>query len=153
MQHIDYAYTRGMGDSEIETLLREHQTGVLSLAKANEAYGLPLAHYYDGSALYFRLGETDDSRKREFIETTDTACYVVYGTEQLDGFRELDSWSIMVTGTLTDLPPSEHGDFDTAEINRRFSPIRVFDEAIDEIEIVIAKFEIESLTGRITLPE
>jgi len=39
---------------------------------------------------------------------------------------------------------------DTAEINRHFTPIRVFDEAIEDVDIVIAEFVIDTLTGRKT---
>jgi hypothetical protein len=56
----------------------------------------------------------------------------------------------MVTGQLVELPETEHERFDTVEINRHFSPIRVFDEAIDEIEITIVELEIDAITGRHT---
>jgi nitroimidazol reductase NimA-like FMN-containing flavoprotein (pyridoxamine 5'-phosphate oxidase superfamily) len=37
------------------------ETGVLSLARGEEAYAVPLVHYYDGQQLYFRLGRADDT--------------------------------------------------------------------------------------------
>lgn len=151
MEHVEYAYTRGMDDAEIEERLRTAETGVLALSGDGDAYAIPLAHYYDGEGLYFRLGSTEGSTKREFRETTETACYVLYGTEPTDDPRELESWSIVVTGQLVDLPETEHGRFDTAEINRRFSPIRVFDEAIEDIDITIAELDIDTVTGRRTL--
>lgn len=151
MEHIEYAYTRGMNESEVEERLRDTGTGVLALARDNESYAIPLAHYYDGTALYFRLGYTEGSKKHEFVETTDTASYILYEAEPTDDPRELDSWSIMVTGDLIELSEDERTEFDTAEINRRFAPIRIFDESIDEIEITIIKLEPESVTGRITL--
>lgn len=153
MKHVEYTYTRGMDESEVDERLRETGTGVLALSRDGEAYAVPLAHYYDGTALYFRLGHTEGSKKHEFIEATDTACYLLYDAEPTDEPREIDSWSIMATGDLVELPEDERSEFDTAEINRRFAPIRVFDEAIDEIEIVVVKLEIDALTGRITLSE
>ena len=150
MEHIEYAYTHGMDDAEVEERLETAETGVLALADGNDAYAVPLAHYYDGERIYFRMGSTEGSTKREFRETTETACYVLYGTEPTDDPRELDSWSVLVTGRLRELPDSERDRFDTAEINRRFSPIRVFDEAIDEIEITIVELEVETVTGRTT---
>lgn len=150
MEHIEYAYTLGMDDSEIETRLQTAESGVLALARDGDSYAIPLAHYYDGDDLYFRLGAADGSTKREFRETTGTACYVLYGTESTDDPREVDSWSIVVTGQLVELPETEHDRFDTAEINRHFSPIRVFDEAIDDIEITVVKLEIDTITGRRT---
>lgn len=150
MEHIEYAYTRGMDDEEIEERLRTSGTGVLSLSKGNDAYAIPLAHYYDGEGLYFRLGSTDGSRKLGFLETTKTACYVLYGADPTDDPQGLDSWSIIVTGQLVKLPATEHERFDTAEINRHFSPIRVFDEAIEEMEITIVELDIDAITGRKT---
>ena len=150
MKHIEYAYTRGMDSEELEDRLRSAGTGVLALADDGDAYAVPLAHYYDGDGLYFRLGITDDSTKQAFWDNTRTACYVLYGAEPTEDPRGLDSWSILVTGELVELPEAERERFDTAEINRHFSPIRVFDEAIDEIEITIAELDIDIMTGRVT---
>ncbi|QCC47782.1 pyridoxamine 5'-phosphate oxidase family protein [Halobellus limi] len=150
MDNIEYAYTHGMDDAAVEERLETTGTGVLALSEGDDSYAIPLAHYYDGERLYFRLGVTDGSRKGRFLETTDTASYVLYGTADTDDPRGIDSWSVLVTGTLTELPESEHERFDTAEINRAFSPIRVFDEDVEEMEIRIVELEIESITGRQT---
>ncbi|WP_280536668.1 pyridoxamine 5'-phosphate oxidase family protein [Halopenitus sp. POP-27] len=150
MEHVEYAYTTGMDDAEVEERLQTAETGVLALSDTGEAYAIPLAHYYDGNGLYFRLGVTEGSTKQAFRETTETACYVLYGAEPTDDPRGLDSWSIIVRGQLHELPETEHERFDTAEINRHFSPIRVFDEAIEDTEISIVKLEIDTITGRHT---
>ena len=150
MKHIEYAYTHGMDSDEIEARLRSAETGVLSLSRDNDAYAVPLAHYYDGAGLYFRIGSTAGSTKRAFREATETACYVLYGVEETDEPEELESWSIHITGQLDQLPEDEYDRFDTAAINRHFSPIRVFDEAIDDIEITIVKLDIDTITGRST---
>lgn len=149
MKHIEYAYTRGMDKEELENRLRTAETGVLALADDGDAYAVPLAHYY-GDGLYFRLGITDDSTKQAFWDNTQTACYVLYGAEPTENPRGLDSWSIIVTGELVELPEAEHEMFDTAEINRHFSPIRVFDEAIEDIEITVAELDIDTMIGRVT---
>lgn len=142
-----------MDDSEIEDHLEAAESGVLALSDDGDAYAIPLDHYYDGDELYFRLGKTEGSTKREFYETTETACYVLYGIEPTDDPQELDSWSIVITGQLVELPETEHERFDTAEINRHFSPIRVFDEAIDDVEITLVRLEIDTITGRRTPEE
>jgi len=150
MEHIEYAYTQGMDAAETEARLRSADTGVLSLSRGNDAYAIPLAHYYDGERLYFRFGSTEGSTKRAFLETTEMACYVVYGTDTTDNPNEIESWSVVVTGRLTELPDDEYEAFDTAAINRRFSPIRVFDEAIEDIDVEIIRLDIETITGRST---
>lgn len=151
MQHIEYTDTIGMDDSEVEDRLLTTDTGVLSLARDGEAYAIPLAHYYDGERLYFRLGDAEGSKKRSFWEATETACYALYGAEPTDDPRGLDSWSVIATGRLVELPESEHERFDTAEINRQFAPLRVFGEAVEDLEVVILEFEVETITGRRTL--
>lgn len=150
MDHVEYAYTCAMDADAIEERLHASETGVLSLSRDNDAYAIPLAHYYDDEALYFRFGLTDTNTKREFLETTETACYVLYDTELTDDPDGMESWSVHITGRLVTLPQSEYGLVDTAEINRRFSPIRVFDEAIEDIEIAIVKLEIDTMNGRAT---
>jgi nitroimidazol reductase NimA-like FMN-containing flavoprotein (pyridoxamine 5'-phosphate oxidase superfamily) len=150
MEHINYTYTTGMSEAAVADRLNEVETGVLALSNDGDAYAVPVAHYYDGDGLYFRLGITEGSRKRAFIRNTETATYLLYDTEATDAPRELDSWSILITGTLRELPEERHSEFDTAEINRRFSPIRVFDGNVDEIEISVFEFEIDAITGRKT---
>jgi nitroimidazol reductase NimA-like FMN-containing flavoprotein (pyridoxamine 5'-phosphate oxidase superfamily) len=124
MKHVEYAYTSGMDDSKIEDRLQTAETGVLALAGDDDAYAVPLAHYYDGDSLY--------------------------GAEPTDDPRGLDSWSIVVTGQLVELPETERERFDTADINRHFSPIRVFDEAIEDIEIAVVGLDIDTIIGRYT---
>lgn len=150
MDHVEFAYTHGMDGDEVDERLHESGTGVLCLARDNDAYAIPVAHHYDGDQLYFRLGITDGSTKQAFLATTDTACYVLFGTEPTDDPREIDSWSIMITGPLTPIEDPAIKGFETADINRYFSPIRVFDEGIDEIEIMIVALDIETITGRTT---
>ncbi|MEF8799605.1 MAG: pyridoxamine 5'-phosphate oxidase family protein [Halolamina sp.] len=150
MEHIEYAYTSGMDDTEIDDRLRTTDTGVLALADDSDAYAIPVAHYYDGEDLFFRFGLTEGSRKRDYWDATETVSYVIYGAEPTEDPRELDSWSLIITGHLVELSETERERFDTAEINRDFTPIRVFDEAIEEIDITIAKLEMETITGRVT---
>ena len=150
MEHVEYAYTTGMSEAAIEERLQTADTGVLALCADGTSRAIPLAHYYDGEGLYFRLGKTDGSEKWAALDQTETATYVVYGTEPTDDPNELESWSVHITGKPRELPDTEHERFDTAEINRRFSPIRVFDESIDDIEIAIVELDIDSMTGRAT---
>ncbi|GAB3034033.1 pyridoxamine 5'-phosphate oxidase family protein [Natronobiforma cellulositropha] len=150
MDHVEYAYTYGMDDATVDERLRTSQTGVLSLSKDSDTYAIPLAYFYDGENLYFRLGSTGESKKREFLETTETASFVLYDTEPTTSPDELESWSILVTGRLNEVPKSAHDRFDTATINRDFTPARVFDEAIEDIELTIVELEIETMTGRST---
>jgi nitroimidazol reductase NimA-like FMN-containing flavoprotein (pyridoxamine 5'-phosphate oxidase superfamily) len=150
MDNVEYAYTCGMSEDDIEHRLQSTRTGVLALCADADARAVPLAHYYDGDGLYFRLGKTDDSEKWDAIGHTASATYVVYDAEPTDGPDELTSWSIHATGPVRELSESEYDRFDTAEINRRFAPIRIFEERIDDVDIAIVELTIETLTGRET---
>jgi nitroimidazol reductase NimA-like FMN-containing flavoprotein (pyridoxamine 5'-phosphate oxidase superfamily) len=150
MDNVEYAYTSGMSEEEVEARLAAATTGVLALCDDGDSRAIPLAHYYDGEHLYFRLGKTEGSEKWEAMQSPGVVTYVVYGTVPTEGPEEFDSWSIHVTGRLRELPEAEHGRFDTAEINEEFAPIRVFDEAIEDIDIAIVELTVETIAGRTT---
>jgi len=146
MDHVDFTYTAGMDHDDVEERLREAETGVLSLVDGDDAYGVPLAHYYDGGdALLFRLGRDDDSEKIAAIESTGRACFVVY-----DYASTTESWSVLARGELRRVPADDPR-YEDAEINRHFPDLRVFDEAIDEVEVVLYELRMDEVTGRETL--
>ncbi len=147
MKHESFAYTRGMDEQEITDLLAETRTGVLALADGNEAYAIPIAHAIVSDELILRLGITETSEKRRFLDTTRTACYVVYDTQETGSPTELESRSVLLTGTLERVTDT---DYDAASINRRFPPIRVFSEDIESVEIEMYRFAVETRLGRIT---
>lgn len=150
MDEVEWAYTRGMTDDEVSRRLQESETGVLALARGDDAYAVPVCHHFDGDRLYLRLGETEDSQKARYLESTGTACYVLYGTDETDDPAELTSWSVLATGRVVDLDQAERERFDAATINRHFAPVRLFDEAVEDVTVRVVAFETETLTGRVT---
>jgi len=146
---VSFTYTEGMERETVERRLREAGTGVLSLADGDDAYAVPVAYHYEDGVVFFRLGEAADSTKTEYLDATDTATLVVYAADPTDEARELDSWSILVRGTLRAVPDDDAG-YDAAAINEAFAPIRVFDEDLDELELGLWVLEAESVTGRET---
>ena len=148
MEHVEFTYTAGMDRETVEERLSAAETGVLALADADDAYGVPLAYYYDGGdSILFRLGAFEGSEKLAFVESTDRACFVVYGYDSPH-----ESWSIMVTGRLARVPDDD-GRYGDAETNRHFPDLRVFDEDIADIELRLFELEIETITGRETFEE
>ncbi|MFC7068538.1 pyridoxamine 5'-phosphate oxidase family protein [Halobaculum lipolyticum] len=144
MDVTDRVYTAGMTDDEVEERLRGGETGVLALARDDDAYAVPVAYRYDGDAIRFRLGDDGHSRKLAFAETTAEASFVVYGYE---GPR--DSWSVIATGPIRELSDEEWA-ATAAEVDERYSPLRVFDEAIEETELRGYELRVETLAGRRT---
>jgi nitroimidazol reductase NimA-like FMN-containing flavoprotein (pyridoxamine 5'-phosphate oxidase superfamily) len=148
MEHVEFTHTVGMDREAAEERLRETETGVLSLADGDEAYAVPLAHHYEGGdSVFFRLGVQEGSEKVAFLESTDRACYVVYGYESAE-----DSWSVMVRGTVH---PVSSGDerFDVAEVNRQYPAIQIFDEDVEDLEIRLFELRADAVTGRVTVED
>jgi len=146
MEHVEFTYTGGLDREVVQERLASAETGVLALAEDGDAYAIPLAFHYDGEdAILLRLGEFEGSEKMSHIAATERACFVVY-----DYASPTDSWSVLVTGPLVRVPEDEER-FDDAEINRRFPDIRVFDQDIAEVDVVLYELRIESMTGRETV--
>jgi len=93
-----------MSDAEVDAALREHGTGVLSLARENDAYAVPVSFGYDGSACHFVfVGYHEPSTKTAFAETTERATLTVYDAG--------DDWhSVPVRGPLEELTDSSAWD-------------------------------------------
>jgi nitroimidazol reductase NimA-like FMN-containing flavoprotein (pyridoxamine 5'-phosphate oxidase superfamily) len=146
MDHIQYRYTAGMTDSEVDRRLEEGRAGVLSLARGDEAYAVPVSYHWDDRTVFFRLGtEDDDSRKLDFIDATETASFLVYDLEGED------SWSVLATGPLRAIPDPAAAGYDAATMNDRFAPLRMFDETIPDVELVLYAMDVRELTGRRTV--
>ena len=142
-----FAYTRPMSEAEIERSLRDVGHGVLSLADGDDSYAIPLYHHYEDGTLFFRLGETPDDSKADYIETTERATYVVFEAEETAGPAEERGWSVIARGPIERVPRS-HPAYDVASINEQFAPIRIFDEAHDEVELTLYELRPAVLSGR-----
>ncbi|SEO23698.1 hypothetical protein SAMN04487948_101260 [Halogranum amylolyticum] len=144
MRDIEYTYTFGMEETELEELLRTHGTGTLALADGDEAYAIPVAYHYEDGVVYFRLGEHEGSEKMAFLDTTERGCLLVY-----DYDSEADtSWSVVVRGPLSRVGDDEVPAVD--ERDRDYAPLRVFGESIDDLEPVGVRLDIDEITGRRT---
>jgi hypothetical protein len=142
VEHIDYVYTLGMAESDVERHLEAAETGVLSLADGSRAYAVPVhCHYQDGNLL-FRLTDDDDSEKLAFLDATTEACFVRYGA------TNGDSWSVLVRGPIAAVDDPSR--YDAAAINERFGPARIFDEDVGDTSVDLFELRAESVTGRKT---
>lgn len=140
MEHVEYVYTVGMTDAELAERLREGEVGVLSLADGGDAYAVPVDYHYDGESLVVRLSDREDSTKMEYVEATETATLVVHERVSDD-----ESWSVLVRGRLQKLPSETD-----REINEQFEPFRLFNEDIEDVEVVVYELEMTKVTGRRT---
>lgn len=140
MEHVEFVYTFGMDEAEIESHLDEEVAGVLALADGSRAYGVPVSHHYGDGSLYLRLSDDGDSEKMAFVETTTDACFTLFGTEGED------SWSVLARGELRPVDEAP----EAARVNDWFDRFRVFDEAIEDVEVAVYELQIRELTGRKT---
>jgi len=136
-----------MTDAEIDDFLAGHETGVLSLARADEPYAIPISYGYDEDEriFYMRLVSTPDSTKRQFLESSPAVRIVVYD--------EADSTyrSIVAAGTLEDIPPSELTPEDIAQYGQARRPLfEIWAESKAELDIELYKLDPASLNGRRT---
>ncbi|EJN58443.1 pyridoxamine 5'-phosphate oxidase family protein [Halogranum rubrum] len=143
MRDIEYTYTLGMDETEVDEHLRTHRTGSLALADDGEAYAVPVAYHVEDGAVYFRLGEHEGSEKMAFLDTTTRGCLLVY-----DYDADADtSWSIVVRGPLSRVDSDE---FAPDERNPDYTPLRVFGESLDDLDPVFVRLDIDEITGRRT---
>ncbi|WP_134672287.1 pyridoxamine 5'-phosphate oxidase family protein [Halorussus marinus] len=82
--------------AECDTVLRESGVGVLALTDGDEAYSIPESFGYDGETVYFQLVHTSESKKMEFLETTETATLTVYDEQAVK--------SVLVQGPVEHVP-------------------------------------------------
>jgi uncharacterized protein len=140
MEGFDYTYTGGMSDDEVEDRLHEADTATLALAADDEAYAIPVAIHYSDGAIYLRLAVQPGSEKRAFLAATDRACLLVYD----DGGSIEESWSVLVRGPIEPVTGREGERIDESA----FVPLRVFGEAIEDLDPRLFALRIESMTGR-----
>lgn len=92
-----------MSSDEISDFLGESGHGVLSLAREDDAYSVPISFGYDGERLFLSLIQFgDDSEKLEYIESDGQASLTVYDVE-----TRFDWWSITVRGSLHEVSDDE----------------------------------------------
>lgn len=88
---------------ETDAFLEDHETGVLSLARDDEPYAVPVSYGYDPEdrRIYLRLVTTPDSEKQRFLVDASRASLVVYETDG-DGYR-----SVVAAGRLSEVDREE----------------------------------------------
>jgi nitroimidazol reductase NimA-like FMN-containing flavoprotein (pyridoxamine 5'-phosphate oxidase superfamily) len=142
MEHVEYVYTSGMSESEVDSRLRGGEHGVLGLANGDDAYAVPLSYHYDGDRLLLRVSDHDgDGEKGRFLETTDTATFVCYEASTDE------SWSVHVRGPIRRWERT----VDEATLNEWFQPFRLFDEAVENVAFALYELRMETVIGRTTV--
>lgn len=89
-----------MAPQELDEFLGAHETGVLSLARGDDPYAIPISYGYDATerTFYLRLVSTPESEKRQFLSSSPRARLVVY--DERDGTYR----SVVAAGELEPVP-------------------------------------------------
>ena len=94
-----------MTGAETDDFLGDRETGVLSLARSDEPYAIPISYGYDADerTFYMRLVSTPESEKRQFLASSPTARLVVYDEDDAsETYR-----SVIAVGSLEEISPDE----------------------------------------------
>ncbi|NUB90826.1 pyridoxamine 5'-phosphate oxidase family protein [Haloterrigena sp. SYSU A558-1] len=136
-----------MADAEIDDFLGDHETGVLSLARTDDPYAIPISYGYDDDerVFYMRLVSTPESEKRAFLESSPAARLVVYDE------RDSTYRSVIATGQLEDISPSELTPDQIAQYGEAKRPLfEIWAQGKEELDIELYRLDPDSLEGRRT---
>lgn len=134
-----------MSPSETDALLGRHETGVLSLARGDDPYSIPISYGYDSDnrTFYLRLVSTPESGKREFLSSNPNARLVVY--EEDEPAYE----SVVVTGELVRIPRDDMTVEHVEQYGEAKRPLfEVWGEAKPDLDIQLYELRTDSISGR-----
>lgn len=138
-----------MEAGRIDDFLAERWYGVLGLARAGESYAVPVSYAYERTdrELYFRLAYAPDSYKREFVDATRVATFVV--TDHTDEGVA----SVIARGPLEEVTESTVSTALMESIRTLEIPFAsIFERQPGELEYRIARLTPETMSGRAESP-
>lgn len=135
-----------MAPDATDAFLGRQETGVLSLARTDDPYAIPVSYGYDAEdrQFYLRLVSTPDSEKRRFLASTPTARLVVY-EEDDDVYR-----SVIAEGALERIEPEDLTVEDVEQYGDARRPLfEVWPDRKGELDIQLYRLDPETLSGRL----
>jgi nitroimidazol reductase NimA-like FMN-containing flavoprotein (pyridoxamine 5'-phosphate oxidase superfamily) len=134
----------------IDAFLGSQSTGTLSLAKDNDSYAIPVGFTYapESRDVYFRLGYAPGSRKREYIEATEHATFVVAAETDAGWKSVVARGRLEHRNTVEDLAKHRLPGESTSQADRelRIPFYNVFDEP-SEMVFALVRLDVTELTG------
>jgi len=131
--------------SETDAFLGRKETGVLSLAREDVPYAIPISYGYDAAERLFflRLVSTPDSEKRDYLRDGARATLVVYD-EAEPVYR-----SVVATGTLEAVPREALTAERLEQYGETSRPLfEIWREAQRDLDVVLYQFDPGEVTGR-----
>lgn len=138
-----------MTPAETDDFLGRKETGVLSLAREDEPYAVPVSYGYDAEArtFFLRLVSTPGSEKRQYLASTPRARLVVYEeAEEGTVYR-----SVVAAGTLEERSPAELTVDHVEQYGQSRRPLfEIWGESKQDLDIELYEFTPEEISGRRT---
>ena len=134
-----------MTTAEIDEVLARHETGVLSLARQDEPYAIPISYGYDPERrrFYMRLVSTPESQKREFLSSSPDVRLVVY-EEDDQTYR-----SVIATGSLDRVTTDEMTTERIVQYGQAKRPLfEIWGETKRDLDIQLYELDAQELSGR-----
>ncbi|MFB6131481.1 MAG: pyridoxamine 5'-phosphate oxidase family protein [Salinigranum sp.] len=130
---------------ELNQFLSERETGVLSFARDDEPYAIPISYGYDASEprFYLRLVSTPDSEKRRFLSSSPHVRLVVY--EPDDPIYR----SAIAAGALTEVTMDDLSVEHIEQYGRAKRPLfEIWAESRSEVDVKLYELAPDELSGR-----
>lgn len=134
-----------LSEDEIDSFLARHETGVLSLARGDEPYSIPVSYGYDTEKrhLYLRLVSTPQSKKRHFLASTPRSQLVVY--EEDDPIYR----SVVVGGPLDEISRDELTVEHIKQYGEAKRPLfEIWGESRRDLDVRLYRIDPDTLSGR-----
>ena len=138
-----------MSTAEIDEFLSGAETGVLSLARENEPYSIPISYGYDADSrvFYLRLVSTPDSDKRRFLSSEPQARLAIYDEND----PQTQYRSVLASGTLERVDPSEMSVEEIEQYGDARRPLfEIWGMGKDDLDIQLYRLTPKTLSGRRT---
>ncbi len=134
-----------MTDAEIDAFLGNGGTAVMSFARDDEPYAIPISFGYDpdGPSFYVRLAYGPESEKRSYVRPNAETSLVVHG-ETDEGWK-----SVVATGRLEEVPePSIDATVVDAVRSVEIPFVDVYERAPRELDFALYRLTVDGLSGR-----
>ena len=131
--------------AETDAFLGRHETGVLSMAQADDPYSIPISYGYDATnrRFFLRLVSTPESEKRRFLSSSPKVRLVVY-EEAEPVYR-----SVVAAGRLEEVPRDELTVDHIEQYGDSRRPLfEIWGQSKRDLDIKLYVFEPDELSGR-----
>ena len=131
--------------SETDAFLGRKETGVLSLARDDVPYAIPISYGYDAAErrFFLRLVSTPDSEKRDYLRDGARATLVV--CEETEPVYR----SVVATGTLEGVPRESLTAERVEQYGETSRPLfEIWGEAQRDLDVALYQLDPAEVTGR-----